>query len=223
VTLFFHALKPMLADYTFSIKVRDEKDRVWGQEDKWLGDNSYATSQMSVGDVVIEKFYPGLNACAPAGDYLIAVEAYDPKTSQVIALTDRPGGAVSLGTTHADASEGNRLEDLEIDQKIDAQVAPQMALLGYTLMPPDAPAGNAIALSLFWRGVGNGLPARSASVQLRDAANREFALADRSIALPAEGRGLCTFFDLRAPADAAVGAADIFVNHFKIATLNVTR
>ncbi len=223
VTLFVRALKPMITDYTFSIKVRDGQGRVWGQEDKWLGDNSYATSQMNVGDVVIEKFYPGLNACAPAGDYLITVEAYDPKTSQVLSLSDRSSGAVSLGTTHADASEGNRLEDLEIDQKIDAQVAPQMELLGYTLTPPDAPADSALSLSLFWRGVGNGLPARSAAIQLRDAANREFALADRSIVLPAEGRGLCAFFDLRAPADAAVGTANIFVNHFKIATLNVTR
>jgi hypothetical protein len=43
VTLFLQSLKPMAEDYTFSIKVRDEKDRVWGQEDKWPGDNSYET------------------------------------------------------------------------------------------------------------------------------------------------------------------------------------
>ncbi len=83
VTLFFHALKSMDTDYTFSVKARDAKGRVWGQEDKWTGNNSYATTQWSPGDVIIEKFYPGLSACAPAGDYRISVEAYDPKTCGV--------------------------------------------------------------------------------------------------------------------------------------------
>ena len=47
VTLFLRVLQPLSEDDTFSLKVRDAQDRAWGQEDKWPGDNSYATSQMA--------------------------------------------------------------------------------------------------------------------------------------------------------------------------------
>jgi hypothetical protein len=50
VGLFFHALNPIERDYTFSVKVRDNQAYVWGQEDKWAGSNSYATSQCFVGN-----------------------------------------------------------------------------------------------------------------------------------------------------------------------------
>jgi len=223
VTLFIRAQKPMSEDYTFSIKVRDQKDRVWGQEDKWPGDNSYATTQMGDSELVIERFYPGLSACAPADAYHLTVEAYNPKTGAVLALSDRPGNAVPLGTWHADASQGNRLEDLEIDHNLETDVAPEMHLLGFTLTPNEMRAGGDFSLSLFWRGAGNGLPAHSTSIHLRDSAGRDFALTERQVALPMEGRGLCTLFDLRAPPDAAAGAATIFADNSKITTLNITR
>jgi len=222
VTLFFHALKPMTEDYTFSVKARDAKDRVWGQEDKWAGDNSYATTQWSPGDVIIEKFYPGLDACAPADDYRITVEAYNPKTMQVLALSDRAGNLVELGRTRAEASPSNRLEDLAPEQTLDVEVAAQARLLGFTL-PPDVRAGEAFALSLFWRGQSDGTATRRAEIRVRDATQRDFALAEKDIALPPEGRGLCTLFDLRAPAELAQGAGALFVNDVQIATINVER
>lgn len=223
VTLFLHSLRPMTEDFTFSLKVRDEKERVWGQEDKWLGDSSYDTAQWGVGDVVIEKFYPGLEACAPAGDYRITVEAYNPKTMRVLALTDRDETAVALGATYADVAQSNRLEDLQPDQKIDADVAPQLRLMGFTLTPNQVRAGGAFSLTLFWRGQGDGAIQRGASLRLRDASRRDFALAEKTIALPVDGRGVCTLFDLRAPADLAPGAASILVNEVKITSLNIVR
>lgn len=223
VTLFLHSLKPMAEDYTFSIKVRDGKDRVWGQEDKWLGDNSYVTSQWGVGDVVIEKFYPGLDACAPAGDYQITVETYNPETMQVLGLTDRARNSVALGTTHADASQSNRLEHLEPDQAIDADIAPQMHLLGLTLTPRQVRAGEPFALSLFWRGQGSGSDARQTNIYLRDSSGHAVPLAGKSITIPGEGRGICTFFDFRAPLDFSPGAASILVNNVKVTSLEILR
>ncbi len=222
VTLFFHALKPMTEDYTFSVKVRDALDRVWGQEDKWLGDNSYATTQMGVGDLVIEKFYPGLNACAPAGEYRITVEAYNPKTSQVLGLSDRDGTTVMLGSTHADASPSNRLEDLEPEQTVDVKIGERLQLIGYTLMPHETRAGEPFSLALFWRGAGQG-STEPIGIRLQDATKRDVTLAQSDIIIPGVGRGLCTLFDLRAPSDAAIGAATIFANDSKITTLNVIR
>jgi len=215
VTLFFHALKSLDTDYTFSVKARDAKGRVWGQEDKWTGDNSYATTQWSPGDVVIEKFYPGLNACAPAGEYRLTVEAYDPTTMQML------GDAITLGTHHADASPGNLYEHLEPAQAIDIEVAPQMRLLGYTLTPGELRAGESFSLSLYWRGVGAGKPSRQAIIQLRDAANTEFTLNEQAIALPDANRGLCTFFDFKMPQVIAAGNGTLFVNDVEFANVMI--
>ena len=223
VTLFLQVLKPMSEDYTFSIKARDAKDRAWGQEDKWPGDNSYATTQMSVGDVIIEKFYPGLNACAPAGGYRITAELYDPKTGKVLGLSDGSSSQVVLDTWHADASQGNRFEDLEIDQNQEADIAPQLHMLGYTLTPSQVGAGDEFSFSLFWRGAGDGSITRTVTVHLRDAAGHDFPLGDPQVNLPVQDRGLCTFLDLRAPTDAAAGAATIFADNTKITTLDIKR
>jgi hypothetical protein len=156
IILFLRSLAQMSEDYTFSIKVRDDKQRVWGQEDKWTGDNSYETSHWGVGDLVIEKFYPGLNPCAPAGDYRLSVEAYDPKTGKVLARGDREGSAVEVGTMRASASSGNRLEDLEPEQAKEIRVGNALQLIGYTLTPEQPRIGDGFSLSLFWRGVGRG-------------------------------------------------------------------
>jgi hypothetical protein len=221
VTLFFNALKPMDADYTFSVKARDAKDRVWGQEDKQAGSNSYPTSLWSVGDVIVEKFYPGLNACAPAGEYRVTIEVYNPKTMQVLALTDRDGNSAELGNTRADASLSNRIEDLEPDQTLNAKIGERLQLMGYTLSPDEARAGDEFSLSLFWRGVGAG-STETVMVRMKSAA-QESALIDAPIKIPAEGRGVCAFYDLRVPPNLPIGATTLWVNGFKLGEMKVVR
>lgn len=223
VTLFFHALKPMTDDYTFSVKARDDRDRTWGQEDKWLGNNSYQTSMWSPGDVIVEKFYPGLSACAPAGEYRLTVEAYDPKTGNVLALSDREGNLVELGFTRAEASAGNRYDDLEpIETKKEIRVGDRLQLMGYTLAGRTIRLGDDFFVNLFWRGVGQG-STEYVTVRLRDAANRDVTLAQSEVKVAAEGRGVCTVYDFRIPRDLEPGAGSFWINDSKIADVNLTK
>jgi hypothetical protein len=172
---------------------------------------------MSAGDLVIEKFYPGLNACAPAGDYRITLEAYDPKTNRVLE-TNCQGARIELGATRAEASQGNLYENLEPEQNLDMDVASQMRLFGFSLTPGEIRAGEEFSLSLYWRGQGAGGITRSVSIRAGDA-----MLAQKDVPLPSEGKGLCTLFDLRAPSSISAGAAPIFVNDRKLTTLNILR
>ncbi len=222
VTLFFQALGRMPTDYTFSLKVRDAQGRVWGQEDKWPGDNSYATSQWSAGDVIVEKFYPGLSACAPAGDYRVSAEAYDPKTMQILQLTNLPENQVALGTFHAEASRGNRLEDLEPDRTTDKAMNDHLNLMGYTLSTDQIAVGDGLSLSLFWKGTSKEGGDR-VTVHLQDAAKRDLILAEASVSLPNDGRGLCSFFDIKLPPEVAAGAASLWANDAKIADVKVSK
>ncbi len=223
IALFFQALKPMREDYTFSIKVRDDKDRVWGQEDKWLGNNSYATTVMSAGDVVVEKFYPGLEACAPPGDYRISLEAYDPKTMQVLALTDRAGSAVDLGTARANSSQGNLFPDLAPAQQLLYASPPPFQLYGYTLTPEQAGVGEEFSLSLFWGASGDFGTMRHVTVRFQDTVlgEKDVSLPPASCGQGVGGCGVCALFDLRVPASVTTGTRALFVNDFKIGTLNV--
>lgn len=217
VTLFLHALTKMNTDYTFSIKVFDDKNRVWGQEDKWAGDNSYETSHWDEGDLIIEKFYPGLTACAPAGDYSVLVEAYNPKTSEVLALSSREGNSIPLGGLRAGASEGNLYENLDPDHVKEVRIGERLQMLGYTLSADSLHPGENFSLSLFWRGVGKG-STENISIKLGNA-----TLAESAIQIPAEGRGICGFFDLTAPVSAGAGALQLRVNDSTIAQVNVVK
>jgi 4-amino-4-deoxy-L-arabinose transferase-like glycosyltransferase len=223
VTLFLRSLKPIAGDYSFSIKARDDRGRLWGQDDKWAGDNSYATGQWGVGDLVIEKFYPGLSACAPAGDYHVTVEVYDPRTMRALSLTGGDGTSFPLGTLHADESQGNRLEHLEPEEGREVAVGPDLRLMGWTLTPRVLRAGASFSLSLFWRGLGDGTRVRPAQVRLRDASGRDFDLAERNIRLPDKDRGLCTLFDLQAPAGLAAGRGRVLINDIETAAFDVER
>ncbi|MCX7839266.1 MAG: glycosyltransferase family 39 protein [Anaerolineae bacterium] len=223
VTLFLRALAPMNEDYTFSVKVRDAKDRVWGQEDKWAGSNSYATTQWSVGDVIVERFYPGLSACAPAGAYRITVEVYEPKTMRVLARSDSDKVWADLGVWYADASSGNLYEHLEPQQRLDAQVAPQMRLLGYSLDAREIQVGAEFSLSLFWHGWGDGTHTRRIVIRLRDTTARDFVLLEKDVTLAREGRGICLFADVQLPREVAPGTATLWVNDVQITTVRVMR
>jgi hypothetical protein len=212
VTLFFHALKPMTEDYTFSVKARDAKERTWGQEDKWTGDNSYATSQWSPGDLIIEKFYPGLNACAPAGDYRVTVEAYDPKTSQTF------GDVVSLGTWHVESSQGNRLEDLEPEHISKVKMS-DMSLLGWTATPDTLHPGDSFTLSLYWNGQGNQAKQYPIHIELMGSNYDSTSLGDGLVTIPPAGRGICSFHEVRVSPDAIPGDATIYVNETNIGSI----
>ncbi|MBI4788951.1 MAG: glycosyltransferase family 39 protein [Chloroflexi bacterium] len=214
VGLFLRALQSLSEDYTFSVKVRDQQDRVWGQEDKWPGNNSYATTQWSAGDLMVEKFYPGLSACAPAGKYTVSVETYNPKTMEVLPLSQ---GDAFLGSFAAGASEGNRPEDLEPEQRLETKVADLLRLTGFTLSPDSARAGEKVTLSLFWRGVGAG-STEQVVVRLGDS-----RLVEDVVKLPGEGRGLCSFYDLTVPANLSAGKTALWVNDSKIAEVQVTK
>jgi hypothetical protein len=223
VTVFLQALGQIAGDYTFSLKVRDGQGRVWGQEDKFPGDNSYPTSRWDAGDVVVENFYPGLQACAPAGQYTLTVEAYDPKTGAVLSLSGSAETAVKLGVTQAGPSQGNRLQDLAPDRAHEVQVAPGMKLLGWTITPDPVPAGGDVGLSLFWQGAGDKRTVHPVSVRLRDSAGQDVAAAAGDTPIPQAGRGICQWYDLKVAPQSAAGPAHIHVNGVDIDSITLTR
>jgi 4-amino-4-deoxy-L-arabinose transferase-like glycosyltransferase len=223
VTLFLQARKTMITDYTFSVRVADGKDRVWGQEDKWAGDNSYATSRWKPGDLIVERFEPGLDACAPAGTYHVTVQAYDPKTNHTLALSEPAGTQFVLGTHAAEGSMGNRMEDLDPARTFDAQIGPQLRLFGFTITPGEPALNEVFTVALYWRGTNGDPKPQPVQIQLRDGRGILHGLASTSITPPPSGRGLCSFFEIKLPSAAAAGRGALLVNKVKLLDLNLVR
>lgn len=101
VLLYLQSIRATTRDLTFSIKVRGSDDRVWGQQDKMPGSNSFPTSAWSEGELIVERFYPEFDDCVPAGEYKITLEIYEPGTGSVLALDKLPGNIFELGTLRA--------------------------------------------------------------------------------------------------------------------------
>jgi hypothetical protein len=101
VILYVEAGQPVSEDLTFSIKVMDEGGRTWGQQDKMPGSNSYPTRWWSAGELIIERFYPEFEECAPPGEYRLTVELYNLETGRVSAVPGLNGNAMELGTIYA--------------------------------------------------------------------------------------------------------------------------
>lgn len=221
VTLFLHSTQTIAEDYTFSIKALDKQNRVWGQEDKFAGDNSYPTSHWGPGDLVVERFYPGLDACAPVGDYHLILEAYDPKTGDVLEFSDNAGPSVSLGETHAEAAQSNRLEDLQPTQRLDLQIPSNQHLIGVTSSAETAKPGDDFTLQLYWRGTNDTPDPQTVSIQVKDSAGHVANVADRQLTPPPAERGVCTLFDLKLPQEATPGEAAILVNGIGVAKLMI--
>lgn len=222
VTLFMQALKPMSDELTFSVKALDATQRVWGQEDKMPGSNSYPTTRWEVNEIIVERFYPGLDPCAPEGEYHLKVQLYDSKTSQVLNLDDRNENGLDVGKITAGRSQGNRLGDLEPAQEIEAEISPGLVLFGYTL-PQELKSGTNATLLLFLKGLGDGHNRQRVRVQYRDSNGSSSLLATQSILLPAADRGLCSLVAFRVPPAAAPGAAALLVNDTEIGHFDIVR
>ena len=212
----------MTEDYTFSVRVYDDEGRRWGQEDKFPGDNSYPTSAWDPGDLVIEKFYPGLDPCAPAGKYQLTVQAYNPKTNQDLYPASRRQQSIALGSIQVEASQGNRLQDLSPARSLNVRLTPQLQLVGLTELSSGLRAGESLSLELFWKGTGNGVKP-SISLGLRDSSGANFKLADQTFSLPGAGRGLCTLIDSPTPSILSAGTAQVLLNGTPIDSITITR
>jgi 4-amino-4-deoxy-L-arabinose transferase-like glycosyltransferase len=98
VTLYVQATESIAEDLTFSVKVRDEAGRAWGQQDKMPGSNSYPTSSWTPGELVVERFQPEFDECPPPGIYGLTLEVYDLDSGLTLSVAGAEGNMVGLGT-----------------------------------------------------------------------------------------------------------------------------
>lgn len=94
VTLTWQGLGRMQEDYTVTVQVLDEQDRIVGQVDSWPLQGTYPTSQWPAGERVRDPYEVRLEQELPPGNYRLLVGWYLLSTGQRLPVLDDSGAAV---------------------------------------------------------------------------------------------------------------------------------
>lgn len=151
LTLYWRVLnKPDRGDYSTFAQLRDSRGFEWGKG----GSFDYPAEQWAPGEIIVNRIDVPIGAGAPPGDYELRVGWFSPETQQRINVVAPDGG---FGGTVARLSpipiEGMTTDEsqLNIDQRIDREVAPGLRLLGYTQPTTETLTGAPIDVTLYWQ------------------------------------------------------------------------
>ena len=126
-----------------------------------------------------------------------------------------------LGTHRVGAPLGVSLDDLEPAIETDVQAGKNLKLFGMDLPQEPVRAGSSFATALYWERAGDGAARETFDLTLTDSAGKEIVRAQQEAPIPAQGRGVCTAFDLEIPQDAASGRATLMVNAQEIGAVTI--
>jgi len=152
VTLYWQALHDLDADYTVFLHVTDARGRRWGQDDRRPNNGGYPTPVWKSGDVVIDRYWPTIDPCAPSGEMRITAGLYLYATGQRLSV-DRTGLDVApLGQLTVVLPEKRTLRDRKPARQLNLSWA-DLRLLGLDPPPESVVSGDILPFNLYWRAL----------------------------------------------------------------------
>jgi hypothetical protein len=177
VTLFWQATSKIENDALVSIKVARSDRRVIGQVDHRPVRDAYPTTQWRAGQVLADTYDVPLAFGITPSHYAISVTLYDAQSGAVI--DQRELESLALGPDVI----APRREMWNIARTLDADFG-ALALVGYSLDATALRPGDALPLTLLWRGGANKLPDNlTAHFWLEDAQGKTVAARDAPISV----------------------------------------
>ena len=153
LTLYWHTLDSLPADFNVSLRVVDEGGHVWGQLDRFPIGGLVRTGQWEPGWVVRDEYRLALDPGTPPGNYKFDILVYDFESGEIFGeatqlafLTVLPPDPV------AQLDEVNEVS-LNLPQRLDAQLVDGVTLVGHDWPTDQAAAmmaGQTQSLRLFW-------------------------------------------------------------------------
>ena len=158
LTLYWRALRLLLADLKVALRLVDEEGHTWGRtEDRRPAVYGYPTFRWRPGEIVPGR-YEALPAdpATPPGAYWLEVTVYDAATGHPLDVLDAAGapqgawatvGPVRLGQLTPAPDEGA----LPMQHRLNLPLNEEVELVGYSLAPTVGEAGDLVHLDLWWR------------------------------------------------------------------------
>jgi hypothetical protein len=210
VTLFWQATGKIRDDYTVFLHAVDGRGRRWAQEDRRPNQGGYPTNVWAVGDVVIDRYWPAVDPCAPPGEVQLLAGLYIWPAGQRLAVTGSGLDSVPLGRLEVTPAEKLTLRDRKPQHAINRDFE-AVRFLGYDDLPAQAVSGDIVGLNLYWqalsdvgsdRGWGLGLRSLGSPGEARQVWNGQPAVPTSRWR---KGNGVCTHHDVTLPPDTASG------------------
>ncbi len=154
VTLFWQAPHRISGDYTVFVHLLDEEGRKWGQQDMRPNDGGYPTTVWDAGEIVIDRYRPSVNPCAPPGEYHLVAGLYSFITGERLKVLDTGLDFASLGHFQVAAPRDRSLpSDVAPQNLLDAELSDEVRLWGYDRHENEAWPGDSVGLTLYWQAL----------------------------------------------------------------------
>jgi 4-amino-4-deoxy-L-arabinose transferase-like glycosyltransferase len=177
VTLYWEGLTPADRDYTVFVHLLGEGELLVAQRDTFPGLGLLSTTWLEPGFRWADRYVLPVPDTAYAPDVAqIELGLYDGATGARLAATS-PGGE-PLGDNVRFGQVEVRPLPGDVPNPISVNFGDRMALVGYDLSERVVHAGDAVTLTLYWRGLRRMDVNYTVSVQLVDAGQRKAAQRD---------------------------------------------
>ncbi len=169
----WQALARMQADYSASLCLVDSAGRPWAEVDErlvqrfqllqeepdqpWKLFDSFYTSSWTPGQVVFQRLSLPVGPNVPSGAYYLVARLHDAQAGCALPPgkgkgEQLPGGDTILATVQVQGQvPGPKPKALPLAERLKAQLAEGLELVGVGALPGVALAGDRLGLELFWR------------------------------------------------------------------------
>ena len=150
LTLYWQNLGPLDANYRLYLKLINDVDHIWGQQEGYPLWDGFMTSTWQEGVVIRDDRQIEILPGTPPGAYQVTVNWLDPYSG----LSLHPSGSrnLLLGPFDIPPRPPPTIESLGIEHPMKAELDGQVRFLGYNLEGDFRPGGG-LHLTLFWQAL----------------------------------------------------------------------
>ncbi len=151
ITLIWSADEEMNASLTSYIHLMDADGNRAGQVDKLPGNGSYQTTEWTIGETIIDRYYPELTDPCAAGEPLDAVVGwYDLNAGGATRpRSDADGDNAFAGSVTLPVRAFEPV-DLRLDSVSNTEITEGISLLGYAVDSSEMTPGSPFVVDLYW-------------------------------------------------------------------------
>ncbi|MGQ9625981.1 MAG: glycosyltransferase family 39 protein [Anaerolineae bacterium] len=222
--LFWRARHKLKKDYKISFRLLDAEGHSWHNpgHDRRPASELFPTTRWQPGEIFFGRYALPFLPGTPPGEYQVEVLAYSEGEPEALDALDAAGAfrgkSVSLGAISLAEPQPATFEELKISGTLQAEMAGQIALLGYEIGRTKAQPGDLIPLTLFWKALKAPAENFSLLIRLTDEGGRAIGEEEFSLAGPAYPTGrwrageiLRGQYDFLVPIEAPPGLAHLWV------------
>ena len=170
VALRWQGMAAMPGDYYVTLQLLDDEGHLWGlgskrlvdlDKDTWWDEEGLEravlvpTSRWPLEEATIQVFELPVDLATPPGAYTVQLRVHPQDAWNGLPLLDARGAPAGYdfemdSASIVGAANPPALDELPIEKRVEADLSPDLRLIGYNPLPTEVRPGDRVALSMFW-------------------------------------------------------------------------